>query len=845
MTSRTPPERPQPCECMGEFLAACAVRWGPRTALTIRRGFRSDRLTYGALYDLSLKTAGLLRRHGIGKGDRIAIWASNMPEWAIALFGGFLAGAVVVPLDARFSLRTNARVLQTTRPKLMFRSRALAAPEGDLLEAVPHIVDIESLGSLADEQTSTGAQDVSVGPADPALIMFTSGATERPRGVVLTHGNLLSNLRAIVHVFPLDPDHRALSLLPLCHMLDQMVGLYIPLWAGLTVHYLERTHLLGILKTMQREKITCFVAVPRVLHLFLESIEAESRRKHLGGAFRLLLRTARVVPSRALRRAMFLPVHRRFGGRLDFIACGGAPLDTALIRDWEAMGVRIFEGYGTTEVTTAVAFTRPFKERVRSLGQPLPGVEVRIDDDDQILVRGPNVSPGYYEDAERTAEAFAGGWFKTGDAGLLDDGGALHLLGRTKFRIVLGSGLKVYPEDLEEKLRAHPLVAEACVFGLPGSGGERIHASLVLKDASKAAEVVEQVNRELEPHQAIREYSLWPEREFPRTRTLKIDRETVRQWRMARAAPPEPEAGLVIGDAVVGLICRALECPAPKVFETSRLNEDLGMDSLKTVLLLSLVESEMGVTVDETAIRPGLTVSEFRTVVRLSSARQAPKLPHTWTLAAGASAVREVLQRALLFPLLRTFVQIRVEGSEHFSAIRHPSILTFNHTGQFDAAVILKILPPPIRRKTVIAVMAEHWKLKFYVPALYLVLHTFRMTRGGPGVKDSIEAMADLLDRGWSVMIAPEGEVSWDGQLLPFKGGAAFVAQQMRVPVVPIRVEDYGPLYPRGHWVPVRRGTATVKIGLPFHLPDGIPLQAGTALIRRQIEDLERRPNAR
>ena len=269
------------------------------------------------------------------------------------------------------------------------------------------------------------------------------------------------------------------------------------------------------------------VLVPQALQLFLNGIEREVRRQKQERQFEMLRSVAARLPF-AWRRILFGTIHKRFGGHFRFFISGGAYLPPPLAERWENMGFRVLQGYGATECAPIVSAT-PYNEHVLdSVGKPLPGVEVRIAEDGEILVHGPNVALGYWKNPEATAAAFENGWYHTGDLGYLDARNYLYLKGRKKNLIVLANGMKVYPEDIENVLCANPLVKDSVVFGLMEKDqGPEVHAILLMDDPGKAKVVIQQANKQLAAHQQVRGFTTWPEADFPRTHTLKVKRPEV------------------------------------------------------------------------------------------------------------------------------------------------------------------------------------------------------------------------------------------------------------------------------------------------------------------------------
>ena len=393
------------------FLHEAAQQYGAKPALLMKPGFRYRTWTYDEMWAESGRVATLLQQRGIQKGDRVAIWAPNSPQWVFAFFGSMRAGAVPVPVDLRSDEGFVARIVEKARPAFGFASRLTPGNGTALGVDVVLLEELESLTSNLGEP-----EEVSIAPDDLAEIMFTSGTTGDPKGVMLTHANIIADLEGVRRFIPGAPYYRVVSLLPLSHMFEQIGGLFLAFSCGADVTYLTSMQPASIMKTMKERRVVTMLVVPQVLKLFMNGIEAEVARKGKQRMWDLMQRLALRLPMH-MRRLLFAQVHRKLGGSLEFFVAGGAALDPELARKWTAMGIKVLQGYGTTE-TAPVITTHPLADpRYDSAGLPLPGVEVKIADDGEVLVKGPTVTPGYWEAPEQTKAVFQDGWYKTGDVG--------------------------------------------------------------------------------------------------------------------------------------------------------------------------------------------------------------------------------------------------------------------------------------------------------------------------------------------------------------------------------------------------------------------------------------------
>ena len=809
-----------------ELLEQSAERHGPNPALLIKPTFRYRVWTYADLWQESGRVASYLQEMGVKKGDRVLLWGPNMPQWVLAFFGALRAGAVAVPLDVRSAPDFVARVLESTEPRLAFTSRFTRQ---SMNGTIPSVL-LEGL----DQTVATRSADpthVAVEPDDLAEIMFTSGTTGDPKGVVLTHRNVASNAVATAQVFPGRASDRLLSLLPLSHMFEQTGGLLVPLLFGSRIVYPVSRQPSFIFKALRESEITLLLLVPQALQLFMDGIEREVERQGKGGLWRAMNRIAPRLPLPA-RRRLFGSVHRRMGGSIRYILSGGAYLDPDLAQKWENLGIPVTEGYGATEAAPVITFNTVNHKVAGSVGHVLPGQAVRIAEDREVLTRGPNVTPGYWRNEEATAAVFDGEWYRTGDLGYVDDAGYLYLRGRKKDLIVLANGQNVYAEDIERLLSAHPRVKEGVVVGLTDerSGGETVHAVLLIEDSSSAVrDIVDSVNDKLADHQRITSHTIWHEDDFPRTHTMKVRKGIVLDYLKAAASKvtdvPSPGPGTTPSapvDPLVRIIADLAELPAQGVEPEKTLGGDLGLDSLSRVELLSIVEQELGSYIDESLVGSSTTVERLKELVAERTAATGHGLRfYQWPLTAWCASLRQVIQYTVVFPLLATMYRSSVEGLENLEHVEGPVLFAINHNAvQWDSLLVLRCLPHRWRRRVAYAAAAEITFGKLWLGVLAsLVGGAFPFDRE-TAIRQSLEYLGGLLDRGWNVGIFPEGEQRVGQEMLPFKSGVGLLAVECRAPIVPIRLVSHGPS-PRNWPGLTQREAILCRVGKPLHFaPD-------------------------
>ena len=553
-------ERPVTGGFLNAFEITCKTH-GERVALRINGASGARSLTYAQLGAETRRVAGLLRERGVSHGTRVALLSESRPEWTTSLVGGMLAGATLVPLDAKLTIDELTVLLQHAAPRVLLVSRALADTGRRLQECVSAITEVlvtdgEAPGSGLDS-LATGVPLRALHPAprrsdDVAIIVYTSGTTGSPKGVEITFANLEFQTVAGARVMGRHPDLRFLSVLPLNHLYELTCGLFSVLRGGASICYAESLLPDDLIGLMRKERVTSMVGVPLLFRALQRGIQQNVRRR--GRLVRLWFAAtfaiARAVPSATVRRALFAPVLRNFGGCLRVFYSGGAALDPAVARFFVRLGVDVYQGYGLSETSPMISAGRPGHNRIGSVGKPLPGVEVQIaragasDIEGEILTRGPHVMRGYLDRPDLTRQLIdEAGWLHTGDLGRLDSDGYLFVTGRSKDLIVLGGGKKVQPEELEELFAESLDFKEVCVLATPSrstlaEGFDEVCVIIVPADHVNGddAEVLSIMRAEVQRLSARVAHFKRPTRvlvrklALPRTTTRKLTRRPLRDW---------------------------------------------------------------------------------------------------------------------------------------------------------------------------------------------------------------------------------------------------------------------------------------------------------------------------
>ena len=823
-----------------------AARRGP--FLVHDNGYRSWSRSYAEVARAAEGFAARLAAAGIAKEDTVVFWAENRPEWVVALWGCWLQGVVAVPIDYRASADFLHRVAAIVRPRVV-----LTGDEVDRGALAVEGAEVWPLHDL-DWDASARAPRAAVSRDDTAEIIFTSGATAEPKGVIITHRNILANVvpveREIVkyrkYARPFSPI-RFLNLLPLSHMFGQSMATFIPPLLGGTVVFIHGYNPHDIVRQIRSRRVSVLVSVPKILDVLRvhvlrsapEAAEPPPQTEHV-----------------AKRWWRYRRVHRLFGPKFWSFVVGAAPLDASLEEFWRRLGFVVIQGYGLTETAPIVSLNHPFRTSTGSVGRAIAGVEVRIAPDGEILVRGENVTRGYVGAADATAEAFDGGWFHTGDIGEIDDQGRLFIRGRKKEMIVTPEGLNVFPEDVERVVAGVPGVRDVAVVGSGTGSQERVHAVVVLEPGVEPQAVQRAANAQLQDHQKIRGISVWPTGELPRTEgTRKLKRSDVRAW-VASGAPPVVPAGGA-GGGIEALVARF--AGGREVAGGTTLDE-LGLSSLERVELMVALEERFGTTIDEAAFSQAPDVGALERLVREGTPggttaetrepAEAVDFP-SWNRRWPARALRRISLPTWILPLARLFAWTRVEGLEHLRDLDGPVIFAANHQSHMDTPVILRALPARWRYRVAVAMAKEFFKahffpgahtrrqrftnsLNYYLAALFF--NAFPLPQREAGARQTLRYIGELVSDGWSVLIFPEGRRTDAGEINTFRPGIGMIGARLRVPVVPVRIEGLDRvLHQKARMA--TPGRVRVIVGRPLHL-EGDDYAAEAARVEAAVRAL-------
>jgi long-chain acyl-CoA synthetase len=818
---------------------------GRSVAFVQRSGYRAVRASYSEVAGLAAQCAKELERLGIAPGDRVLLWGRNSAEWVAAYFGCILRGAVAVPMDQGATPEFARRVARQVDARLLLEDR-----ENIMIGEQGPVILFDSLREAVARHTSEPFASPALNRESIAQIIFTSGATDEPKGVVISHGNILANLEPLEagmrpylkwerFVHPL----RFLDLVPISHVFGQFMGVWIPPLLGAGVCFQDSLNPSEIISTIRHERVSVLVAVPRVLEALQGKIERDLEAEGSLEAFRRDFDAAENdnIPRRMWR---FRKIHRRFGWKFWAVISGGATLDPEAERFWGRTGFAAIQGYGLTETTSLVSVNHPFRIGRGSIGKVLQGRQVKLDENGEILVRGENIAAGYWEGGEILAPVVDGedsGWFHTGDLGALDAEGNLYFKGRKKNVIVTAAGMNVYPEDLETRLRREPEVKDCVVVGLERGGNAEPCGVLLLRDETRvkqprhAAGIVARVNESLAEYQRMRTWFLWPEADFPRTSTGKPKLAEIRasveaQWGNGEGVGSWPATTGGIGE----LISR-MQGECKEAAPNANLEGDLHLSSLDRVELLSALEDRYQVDLNETRFASARTVGEIETLLRASSPGRSEFVFPRWVQRWPVTWIRTFIYYLLTWPATHLMAHPRVFGRENLRAVKGPVLVISNHVIYLDVGFVLAALPMRLRHRLAVAMGGERlaemrrppgecfflrrWLQRTKYLLVVSLFNVFPLPKKS-GFRESFRFAGDLADRGWNILVFPEGDLTPDGKLQPFRAGIGLLASNLKLPVVPMRIDGaYEIREARSKFN--RPGRIRVHIGKPVEFPAG------------------------
>ena len=896
-------------------------RYDREIAVVRYQGNRRRVSTYGDIARLAGRFASLLAQKSIGPADRVVLWAENSAEWIAAFYGCILRGVLVVPLDAYGSAGFAARVTADVKPKLAVGDLQLLR-ELKVDADLPRIAFEEWRAQLPAEESGPLS---GLNRETPLQILFTSGTTGDPKGIVHTHGNVLASVGPIEqaaqgymryekYVHPL----RFLHTLPLSHVFGQTMGLWMPPIFRAEVHFESRLVAPRLIETIHRERISVLAAVPRVFALLKSHLE--STRPELPGQI------AAAEGIKAWQRWWrFRAIHRAFGLKFWALISGGGALPAPVEQFWNALGFVVVQGYGMTETTALITLNHPFKVAQGTIGKPLPGREVKIGPDGEVLVRGPMISTATWSGGELRQREDE--WLATGDLAQAEPTGELRFLGRKSEVIVTGTGVNIHPEDLEAAIEDQPGVAACAVVPMETPSGPEPCAVLAMRgSADQAPAAIESANAHLAEFQRVLRWKLWPEPDLPRTSTGKVRRKAVATWlaeiqSTGNGARPAA-APSASSDWLLSLIAVITGEALSGIGDGLCLAEDLHLDSLGRVQLAAAIEEKLGMPPESGLLEEVQTLGQLRQLIvpggqtqrrntdfepsqpvsghDFSRAERVPqedrasapaasgstdspapngpvppnRAPHEppsqpaastsdtqrhyvfphWPWRAPVQWIRSAFIEVIMRPLVRLLAKPRVFAPPDLAArVREPILIIANHVTTYDGPLVQYALPGRVRRRIAAAMSGEmlddfrHFRnpdqpgsfYPFGPIAWFLVTALFNVFPL-PRLRDfqrSFGHAGEALDRGYHVLVFPEGTRSAEGKLARFRPGIGLLVKQSGTAVLPVAIRGLGELKVRGRgWF--RSGAIEVHVGEPIRFAPEATETAITERLHAEVEKL-------
>lgn len=805
-------------------------------------GYRTLRWSYADLAHTARQFSTELAQRGIVRGERVMLWAPNSAEWVAVFFGCALRGVAVVPMDYAAAPEFALRVARQVSARLIVCSQ----------ETERHVAGAPSLAIERLAQTvATHAPDTSsiaTSRSDTLQIIFTSGTTSEPRGVIITHGNVLANLEPLEREIgkylryerffhPL----RLLDLLPLSHVFGQFLGLFVPQVMAATVVFHDSLSPTEIVNTIREERVSAVIAVPRVLQSLKQKLERDIEASGQLETFRA--RFAAAEGKHLLRRWWhFLDLHRPYGLKFFAFISGGAALDEETETFWARLAFPVIQGYGLTETTSLISVNHPFHVGRRSIGKPLPGREVKLAPDGEIMVRGENIASAYWEAGAQTAASSDDGWLRTGDLGEFDANGSLYFKGRKKNVIVAPSGMNIYPEDLEAALKRQAGVRDVVVVGVPSGSDTEPCAVLLLGATAQAEDVVGSANRQLADYQQLRRWIVWPQSDFPRTSTGKAKLAEIEQFARSQVAWNPARA---TSNTLASLIERISGKEASGINPGASLDE-LNLSSIDRVELLSALEDRYQLDLTDDCVTANTTLADLERQLAAPEAGSSRYVYPRWVQRWPIPWIRNLAYHALTLPYTWLMARPEVIGADNLRDARGPFLFVSNHVTYIDIGFILYALPLRLRSRLAVAMQGRRlmemrtpprewsWIERLANPIAYALtvalFNVFPLPQLS-GFRRSFEYAGESADRGYSIMIFPEGHRTETGEISAFQAGVGMLAQRLNLPVVPMRID--------GLWEPAHAGRhfvapATIKVRIGAPVSYGAEMTA--EVISRDIE---------
>lgn len=797
-----------------------------RSYFAYRDDFCTTKWSYRKVFDLAVRFSSLLEECGVDKGDRVVIWGDNTLPLLVAFLGTINRGAVLVPLDGTITQNAAIRIIEKVQARIIVSTKDNRQFSGNY-----SFIELETLEAQLASCPVKSTDSPVIYEDDLAETVFTSGTMSEPKGVMIRHSNITSLFPPIMEIISsLRPVLRILrninflALLPLSHLYGQMAEIFVPLMLRGSVLFPQNLSSSFLLETIKKEKIIVAVCVPRILEIMRLHIINDINRRGRGEVFWKKYERA-ANRHFILRFLYFFGLHYSTGLTFLAMVVGGAKLDPEVCEFYRRLSFAVYQGYGLTETSPIVTIFNPLRDEKGSVGKTVGDQQIRIADDGEILVRGPNVSEGYFGDQGNAETALQKGWLHTGDVGNIDQEGNLYFLGRKKDAIITSDGLNIYPEDIENVLNSLHGVKDSAVIGTGEDNSEEIVAVLLLEPGiDPGKDIIRKANAILSPPQRIKRFRIWPETDFPRTPSLTIKKREVAEKIISLKADVQapPKSGL--SDTIVKLTNVDMGTINP----LSKLGSDLGLTSLDRLELALNLENDFQVSIQDFLLDEETSIKDLEDIISGREVREREISMPRFSNNPALTFIRFVSWNSMFFPLLRIFCRSKVSGLENLRGINPPVMFIANHSSHLDTPLILSALPHRFRSRISPAMGVDFFREHFLPDekhpfmrlfhfwgymALTIFAHVYPFSPAS--FRRSFTHTGALIEKNYCPLIFPEGHRTRTGKMGPFKEGIGHLALGIRVPVVPIRLRGTFKLLPYGSSFP-KRGDVSVHIGKPY-----------------------------
>lgn len=794
-----------------------------KTALILK----DSKISYNELLRHINYYASLFQGENPGK---VAIFFENRAEWAYAFYSVWKKEAIPVPIDYLASAEEVVYILNDCKPSILFCSKGTQPVVQKAKNMLDYDLKIIVVDDLKYDLNAYPTENLEIKDVyKTAAIIYTSGTTGSSKGVMLSYDNMIANIESVSKTIPIFAEERVvLILLPLHHVFPLVGSLLAPLFVKSSVAISPSMVSEDIINTLQKNGVAIIIGVPRLYAAIHKGVMDKINSNKVAT---LLFKLARSINSRSFSKKIFKKVHEKFGGKVEYMVCGGAKLNEEVASDYKTLGFEMLEGFGMTEAAPMISFTRPNKWKIGAAGQPMPGVEVRIKEG-EIIARGRNIMQGYYNRPEETAEMIKDGWLHTGDIGYLAEDDFVHITGRSKETIVLSNGKNINPEEVETALIAtSPYISEVGVFlkddslcaaFLPDFKKLKEKEAVNLEDFFRW-EIVDKYNKSVSPYKRITNFVFLKE-ELPKTRLGKIQRFKLVEFAEGKSKGKKEEREEPIFEEYIIIRDYLQEQKKGNVHPDDHLEIDLGLDSLDRLSLITFLESTFGIDVKEDVLISNATIEKLSNYMKekknkitveavkwaeILKARIDLKLPQSWF-------TQNLLKNTSRY-FLKIYFRLKGEGTENIPD--GPFILAPNHQSFLDGLFVSVFLKNRVMKNTYFYAKEKHVRNRFI--RAFAVRNNVIVMDINKDLKESLQKLAEVLKSGKNIIIFPEGTRTNSGKLGSFKKAFAILSSELNVPVVPVSIKGAFEALPKGSKIPRPWKRIHVKFHKPIY-PEGL-----------------------